>query len=122
MKFKVIFFISAGLFILITSCKKNPANTLEGTYSGNYYTDSITSGTASTDVVVVNPLTVSFTVNLASQPSFAVNDIAVLGDIEPYTLSYDGFQGVLNGSADDSAMTWILYRSSDTISFSGTKQ
>lgn len=122
MKSYFIIFCAAILLTSAMSCKKNPATTLEGTYEGTYLLDSVTSGTGTTNVVVVNPLTVSFTVNLSTMPSFALNDIAVMGDIEPYTLTYDGFQGVLNGTADDSSMSWILMRTTDTIAFTGTRQ
>lgn len=104
------------------SCKKNPATTIEGTYEGSFVLDSSTTETGTTNVVVVNPLTVSFTINISSMPSFAVNDIAVIGDNEPYALEYDGFQGVLSGMADNSSMSWVLMRSSDTIVFNGTRQ
>jgi hypothetical protein len=110
-----------SLSFLMISCEKSPANTVVGTYHGAYTRDSVSVGACTTTVVTVNPLTANFAIDFEHDPDISTTDVALEGGDEPYSLVYTGIEGTLSGIATKTDMSWILMSSTDTVSFTGTK-
>lgn len=118
-------FYSIGLLIMgsigLFSCKKSPASISAGEYRGSYSYDTIVAGLCTTKVIEVNSLTVNFTFHGDSLPSTTLTDVEVNGGDQPYSLLYNGIEGNLTGTVTEDEMHWVLFGTSDTITFSGIK-
>lgn len=120
-KYLFIIFTLLGLAAMGTSCTKSPAHTCVGKYEGTYMLDSLNAGTATTTVVEVNSLTVNLQVDFDNNTDISMIDVALIGGDEPYTMEYDGLEGILTGTASKTDMVWTLEADTNTFIFTGVK-